>query len=282
MPRLRPIGTVAFLAAWLIPWKPVFRTRAAESGLVFHVHRRDVSGRHIAKYGTREPDLTHWIDTWLAQCPSGLFVDVGANVGWHVLHAARLPSVETVVAFEPDPFNLYLIECNLEANKIDKAIVIAAAVGAQRGTVRLHRYKASNSGRHSALTDYGYGSRTVPLLDLDGALDDLGLADRPINVLKIDVEGYEPAVIRGATRTLARTAAVVLEFSPVLSRAGGLSTDELLDLLQSIGFVPFAIKNAGRLEPLDVKMLRQMNGQTDVVFLKNPNGVPPSRNLARA
>ena len=59
------------------------------------------------------------------------------------------------------------------------------------------------------------------VVDLDSALAQLGLAEQPVNILKIDVEGYEPAVIAGATKTLERTAAVILEYSPDLSRAGG-------------------------------------------------------------
>ena len=43
-----------FLLAWLMPWRPAFRTRAKQSKLSFFVHRRDIIGRHIAKYGSHE------------------------------------------------------------------------------------------------------------------------------------------------------------------------------------------------------------------------------------
>ena len=118
-----------------------------------------------------------------------------------------MPGGETVVAFEPDPFNAWLLDRNLTANGIENAIVSNAAVGARSGNIRLHRYKSSNYGRHSLLTDYGYGSCMVPIVDLDSALHQLGLADRPVSVLKMDVEGYEPALIAGAMKTLERTGA---------------------------------------------------------------------------
>src|SRR5205085_11280585 len=98
-------------------WQPVFRAPAF-SGLTFLAHRRDAIGRHIAKYGTHEAEITRWIAARLAASPSGLFVDAGANIGWHALHAAREPNVETVVAFEPDLFNAHLLERNLPANGI--------------------------------------------------------------------------------------------------------------------------------------------------------------------
>jgi FkbM family methyltransferase len=197
----RPLGTVRYLPAWLVPWRPAFRISAKQSKLSFFVHRRDLLGRHLAKYGTHELPLTQWMSDYLAASShSGIFIDVGANLGWHTINAAQHDSVETVVAFEPDAFNAWLLDRNLTLNGVDKAVINACAVGAQRGTARIHRYKSSNYGRHSLLADYGYGSRTVPITDLDAALDALGLRDRRVLIVKIDVEGYEPAVIAGASR----------------------------------------------------------------------------------
>ena len=177
--------------------------------------------------------------------------------------AAQHPSVKTVVAFEPDPFNAWLLDRNLTENGIENVIVSNAAVGAQSGNIRLHRYKSSNYGRHSLLVDYGYGSRMVPIVDLDNALHQLGLADQPVNVLKIDVEGYEPAVIAGATKTLERTPAIILEYSPDLSRAGGLSGQDMIDRLFSAGFDSFGLDNEGRAVPIPAGKLRAFGGQMD-------------------
>src|SRR6266581_9057309 len=84
----RPLGTLGFVAAWLVPWRPAFRTTAAQSKLKFFAHHRDAIGRHIAKYGAHEPLLTRWIADRLAASRPGLFIDAGANIGWHALHAA--------------------------------------------------------------------------------------------------------------------------------------------------------------------------------------------------
>lgn len=261
-------GTAVFLAAWLMPWRAAFKVRAAGSRLKFFVHHRDLIGRHIAKYGTHEPIPTRWLDSYLAGAPSGIFIDVGANLGWHAIHAAQHRAVETVVAFEPDPFNAWLLDRNLTENSVENVIVSNAAVGAQSGNVRLHRYRSTNRGRHTLLTDYGYGSRRVPIADLDSALQRLGLADRPVNVLKIDVEGYEPAVIAGATKTLERTAAVILEYSPDLSSGGGLSGQDMIDRLLDAGFEPFGLDKEGRAVPISVQKLHAFNGQMDLVMVK--------------
>ena len=265
----RPVGTLQFLGAWLVPWRPAFRVRAAQSNLAFFVHHRDTIGRHIAKYGTHEPLVTRWIADFLNAAPRGIAIDIGANLGWHALHAARHPHVEILVAFEPDPFNAWLLERNVAENNIENVIVDTRAVGAAPGVARMHRYKSANYGRHSIAADHGYGARTVPVTDLDGALVALGLADRPVSLIKIDVEGYEPAVIEGAGKTLDRTDALIVEYSPDLSRIGKLSTDRMMQQLQAAGFTPFVLLPDGGTARTDVGQLTGLFGSADVIWVKN-------------
>ena len=266
---LRPLGTLLFLLAWMVPWRPAFRVHAAGSRLAFFVHHRDAIGRHIARYGTHEPLVTRWLSDFLGVARRSIVVDIGANLGWHALHAARHRNVEAVVAFEPDLFNAWLLERNLAQNRIDNVIVDCRAVGAAPGVARLYRYKSSNAGRHSFAADHGYGSRQVPITDLDGALAALGFGDRPIAVIKIDVEGYEPAVIAGARQALDRTDAVILEYSPDLSRAGGLSADDMLVRLQSWGFTPFVLRSTGGTTRTTIEELRHLSGSLDIIFVRS-------------
>lgn len=271
----RPIGTLVFLAAWLMPWRPAFKAHAKDSKLPFYVHWRDLIGRHIAKYGAHEPRITDWMAGFLSNAPaSGIVVDVGANLGWHTVHAAQYQAVETVVAFEPDAFNNWLLDRNLALNKVDKAVVSASAVGAHKGLARLYRYRSTNFGRHTLLTDYGYGSRLVPQVDLDSALQALGLGDRHVLVLKIDVEGYEPAVIEGAARTLARTDAVVMEYSPDLGEGSSLSAGSMADRMVAADFTPHRFLDDHRIAAMAIADLHQATGQMDVIWLKSaaPNG----------
>ena len=270
----RPLGTLCYLIAWLVPWRPAFRVRAAQSGLTFYVHHRDTIGRHIAKYGTHEPLVTRWLNDYLAAAKPGIAIDVGANLGWHAVHAAKHDNVEMLIAFEPDPFNAWLLDRNLAENGVANAVVDTRAVDAKPGVGRLHRYKSSNFGRHSLAADYGFGSRAVALTDLDGAIAGLGLEGRPVAVIKIDVEGFEPAVIAGASRTLARTEAIILEYSPDLSRAGALSTDEMMANLQAMGFAPFLLRSDGGTVRANLAELRGLNGSLDIVWLRSERMTP--------
>ena len=251
-----------------MPWRAAFLTQAEPSGFRFFVSHRDGIGRQVAKYGCIEPELTAWIGNRLRQAAKGIVIDVGANLGWHSVHAAKYDSVEKVVAFEPDAFNAWLFERNLAINAIDKVIVEACAVGTGPGLARLFRYKPSNKGRHSLLKDYGLGSRLVPMVDVDSAIDALGLGDRRVLLMKIDVEGYEPSVIAGAARTLERTDALITEYSPSLSPAGSLSLDEMTSRLVGGGFVPHLLLEDGGIGQIDDSELRRIERQVDVIWTR--------------
>ena len=264
----RPVGMLQYLTARLMPWRRSFRARAAPSDLVFNVTPNDVIGRYIAKYGVHEPLLTRWIGDFLAAAPRGIVVDVGANLGWHTVHAARHASVESVMAFEPDAFNAWLLECNLTENGIDNVIVDARAVGAAPSIAKLYRYKSTNFGRHSLATDHGFGWRNVLVTDLDGALTAAGLGARLISLIKIDVEGYEPAVIAGAKEALKRAAALIVEYSPDASTAAGLFAAGLLAELQAAGFSPYVLLSTGGIAPVRKEELTAFSGTVDVIFVK--------------
>jgi FkbM family methyltransferase len=240
-----------------------------------------MNGRHIAKYGTHEPLLTRWLADYLAVAPSGIVVDIGANIGWHTLHAAQHRNVEAVVAFEPDPFNAWLLDRNLADNEVENVVVDARAVGAKAGIGRLHRYKHSNFGRHTLAGDLGYGSRAVAITDLDGALVAHGLSQLPISLIKINVEGFEPAVISGAGRSLARAAAVVTEYSPTLSDGGGLTGNDMLVLLQAIGFTPFVLRSEGGTSRTSVEEVRGLNRALDIIWVRMDTATPEIKSAMR-
>ena len=108
----------------------------------------------------------------------------------------------------------------------------------------------------------------MPILTLDGALDAIGLRESHVLILKIDVEGYEPAVIAGAARTLARTDVVVSEWSPSLSRSGGLSIVEMLNQLTDFGFMPHMLSSEGKINPVGPSELVDVDDQVDVIWIK--------------
>jgi FkbM family methyltransferase len=223
----------------LLPWVTQTWATHRATGLRYRVSTRDVVGRTILRRTAYEPQLTQWLVSGFEREPGGVFVDVGANLGWFTLQAAHLAQVRRVVAVEPDVVNHGLLQANIQANGLGARVdAVACALGSGPGLARLHRYKGSNLGRHSLVVDHGNGGSWVPLESLDVLLERLGLSEAPIAAIKIDVEGYEPRVLAGAQAALRRTRALLVELSPELSRAGGLDLGAALSAIAAAGFTP--------------------------------------------
>jgi len=240
MPSADPAGTLRYLLARANPFSDLVWVRHRASGLHYRVNVRDVVGRHILRYQGYEHGLTAWLLGRLAGAgPSALFVDVGANLGWYSLQAAHLDNVGRVLAIEPEPANHALLRVNVERNGLaGKVDTMAVAAGAAPGSAVLHAYKSSNLGKHSIAVDHGGGSHVVRVESLDGLLEHAGLGSSPIAAIKIDVEGYEPSVLAGASAALQRCQALLVELSPALSREGGLDLPAMIEVVRLAGLRP--------------------------------------------
>src|SRR5579872_7274620 len=154
--------------------------------------------------------------------------------------AALVGSTGVVYAFEPFDGNARLLERSAAENRFaDRIVFQRAAVGASSGTATLTFPPESlNSGGAYLLRDgtpplVGHLTKSVPLV----ALDDL-LIRRPVRLIKMDVEGAEPLVVRGASRLLVEDRPLVLsELHPTqLDRVSGMSVDDFLGQLRALGY----------------------------------------------
>lgn len=135
---------------------------------------------------------------------SGVYVDVGANIGNHtVFFLNECPSTE-VISIEPEPTLYTLLDFNILQNKIDKKpyTTWACAVGDKECFISL-------------ITDtHNMGSTSVDKNSLEGripcrTLDSL-VSSKDVVLLKLDTEGYEDRVLLGATQLLKRCSPVVV------------------------------------------------------------------------
>lgn len=155
--------------------------------------------RYVA--GDYEPELSSWLVDRIKQGKS--FVDIGANAGYFSLVAEKyLTNTEQkIVAVEPFPDNVRLIEGHISKNKTKHVHIVQAAVSDKNGEVSF-----SDSGNPSANTYVSESSLhknfpkiKVKAVSLDSLAEELGLKNF---VLKIDVEGAELDVLKGAKDVL--------------------------------------------------------------------------------
>jgi FkbM family methyltransferase len=146
--------------------------------------------------------------------PEDLFADIGANIGSYTVLASKVVGARTV-AFEPAPDTREWLELNIAVNQIgDRVEVHQAALGATRGTTKF----TTNLGSSNRVLVNGQGSSNGTMHEtmtvLTATLDE-ALKGRCPAFMKVDVEGFETAVMEGAAATLASPdlKGIVMEFN---------------------------------------------------------------------
>ncbi len=184
---------------------------------------------------------------WLAPAGS-VFVDVGANFGYFtclVAGAMKATPGSRVIAVEPNPEMLRLLEINTRINwSMAPVHVIAAALADERGTRRLTVPKHAAGNASLATADMepanSVNERAPETLTFEVdvlRLDDI-LRDEPkVDLIKVDVEGFETAVFRGGSETLQRPGLkIVFEWAQTQTRAAGFDPAMVLQLLRQYGY----------------------------------------------
>lgn len=175
--------------------------------------------------------------------PGDLVVDVGANYGYTTTYFASEVGPEGfVISLEPEPETRALLEYNVRSAGYANVEIVAAAAGDRPGTISLFR-SATNFANHSlngSLVPNVRDSVDVEVVTVDD-LCESRLGDRLPTVLKIDVEGWEWAVLLGSRGVLERARpAIWLEYWPDGIRANGHEPRDVLDLFDSLGYVTTA------------------------------------------
>jgi len=169
--------------------------------------------------GLYEPPVTRVVQQHLR--PGGIVVDVGANWGYFsLLAAATVGDGGTVFALEPDPRQFEALSRNVSANGFRQVTPLQAAASAEEGRLSLVGYDEGQANRGvSRVADPSEPGRRF---DVRATSVDLLTAACPqVDLVKIDVEGAEDAVLEGMRHGLSarRYRALVLELHPDLLRA---------------------------------------------------------------
>jgi FkbM family methyltransferase len=165
------------------------------------VDTADVTGRVLATSGVWEPGVTALFRQLIR--PGDVVVDVGANIGYFTILAARLVGLEGHVhALEPAPDTHAALVANIRRNGLGNVTAHAVAAAASTGTATLHHARGVNAGASSLRSDPGPRLGAVSAYSVDVPLRPLAELVPPeqrsrLRLVKIDVEGYEADVLEG-------------------------------------------------------------------------------------
>ena len=203
------------------------------------------------------------------------FADVGANLGLYTLWGARRVGPQgRVHAFEPIEQSARTLRRNAELNGFSQVDVNVCAVGAEPTTVSLYLME-QHSGRASRYVCVGSSAVQVPVVTLDAYFE----TRPPPRLVKIDVEGMEHEVLRGAQGLLSGPAAplLVFEANAEFFHQAGTSYAETLRFLAERRYTVWALTTDGlRREPREA----EVPGSLNVLAAREghePHGAPLER-----
>ena len=180
-------------------------------------------------------------------------LDIGANIGTTSIPRVILGDFEYVYAAEPDPANYQCLVHNVAANRL-RGFVLPdrIAIGAVDGHATLHR-RAGIGTHHLVGAAQAPTDIEVSCWTLDSWVARLGVDIHALTFIKVDTQGWESQVLRGASSLLAQPhIAWQLEFSPRLLMRAGSSAAELIAQLEErfTHFIDLAGRTTPRSKPL--------------------------------
>lgn len=173
-------------------------------------------------------------------CPGDTIIDVGANIGQTAIQSClKAGSEGVVVAFEAHPRTFCFLQGNLKLNGCTQVEAKNLALGDAEGVLHFSDLSRDDMNEITAS-----GPLAVPVKRLDSVIP----AGSMINLLKIDVEGFELPVLRGAGGLLETTRCVFCEMCAAHVQRHHYTTAELLGLLEQAGFKNYVLNGRRQLQ----------------------------------
>lgn len=189
--------------------------------------------------------------------PDAVVLDIGAYIGQYTLLAAKYAPRGQVVAFEPHPETFARLQAHITRNSMDNVQVFQKALGQHQGVLPLVLSKQASDSYLCQSASCTETIVEVEVTTLDAAVRDMGL--QKVNLVKIDVEGAEGEVLRGAQETLRRfRPLLVMEVDRLREEAWGDSPQAILADLEQHGYALYTLEG-WKIVPLSSYSIKYAN-----------------------
>jgi len=246
---------------------------ATIDGITYDLDLNENIDSAIYYAGCFEPYVTRAIEN---MCREGMTVlDAGANVGCHTLRLAKLvgPSGK-VVAFEPAPWALSKLRRNVELNGFQNIVIESLALSNEnkrnQEITLCASWPISSAGIDASQLHplhHGYMTRVAAdFVTLDHYVESNSIDT--IDLIKLDVDGYELRVIQGAVKTLrACNPIILMELQPWGLAEVGDSAEELVCLISELGYKFYSEKTMKPFLDTDAMIQAALRGRIANVIL---------------
>lgn len=170
-----------------------------------------------------------------------IVLDIGANFGYYSVITAKKCDRGMVYAFEPDNRNFNYLKANFELNKLQNMQVFPLALGDKTGKVKFSQGKRHMGSSHiSTSSEFDY---QVDMMTLDtfATQNNINL----VNVILIDVEGFELLILKNATELISRSPNlyVFIEYNPITLEEFSFNSSDFFSTMESLNLQPIKIIN---------------------------------------
>ena len=166
------------------------------------------------------------------------FIDIGANIGtWSIFASKVVGNVGKILSFEPHPKTFKYLSGNITLNKSENIEYFNVGCSDKKGNL----YFSNNYDTMNHITYNSVDSIIIPVKELDFFTSEL----KEIDLIKIDVEGFELNVLKGATNTLAKTKMIIFESNKEFQKKYNYRTEDIINFLITHNFKVFKIHENG-------------------------------------
>lgn len=227
-----------------VAWRDMTFQCETSFGVRLNLCTTDIIQRYIYFFGIWEPVITEYLRRCLK--PGDTFIDIGANIGYHSLLAARLVGPGgRVFAIEASPSIFALLERHIDLNGATNITAVKAAVYRERAEVPIYLHAGENLGGTTIVTQVAARRHAA----VEAMVQAMPLSEiiAPGNivqarVIKIDVEGAEWPVVQGFAELLpdlSETTEILVEVDAQALRDQGTTPEDFVRLFTASGFRPF-------------------------------------------
>lgn len=192
---------------------------------------QDLTQRHILSTGTYEPQVWEALANFIVA--NEVVWDVGAYIGSFAIRAVLDSRVSEMYAFEPDPINADILAVNLALN-IGQYTIYRFALSSQKEKKKLYHGPRENGGLSSLVNQVGSEVFEVDCRSVDELVFQEGV--RPPTLMKIDVEGWEYYVLKGAQQVLAELPPKAIVFEAGCDEWGKITNPSVVTYLEEMGY----------------------------------------------
>ena len=189
---------------------------------------------------------------------NGILFDIGANHGSYALYLSRLAAGAKIYAFEPHPATFAFLDKRME--NVGSVEVVNAAMADKPGEMKLYDFRSEDGSTQASLSASAVAlysadlvEHTVNCTTVDAFMEKFGL--KRIDLLKIDTEGHDLSVMRGAAKVLRQGLIGMIQFEFIPANiATGVTMHAIFEALSGYRIGRMCLNGSVRwLDPYDVK-----------------------------